>query len=313
MSVFLLLVFLALDFGPPFAWGYTGAPAWTSLIWSVVMAVGAVTTGWRAPQRGMFISLLIGTCFAAIWCVPGFFLGRWMLRETAMNHYLIITIIAALTIGLALFLHMPFLSRIFGKKAMSEKIKTFPRTRTDRQDWFAHTPPWNRIDSTVIDAILDGITDKTLLEVFVLASMEYGLVARYEPLGGEHEAPTVIRAQVSHILCQTGNPAVLSLAQALEAKQTDAAQKALMMAVDTFEPAIALAKNQIAAYAGMAVVCGLVGKRTESHDYAKRGLVEVAEMRAEMRCLNLSGYESPFIHPDNFDQVEKRLRICLEN
>jgi hypothetical protein len=24
-------------------------------------------------------------------------------------------------------------------------------------------------------------------------------------------------------------------------------------------------------------------------------------------------YESPFIHPDNFDQVEKRLRICLEN
>jgi hypothetical protein len=231
-----------------------------------------------------------------------------------MNHYLIIiTIIAALTIGLAFFLHMPFLSRIFGKKAMSEKIKTFPRTRTDRQDWFAHTPPWNRIDSTVTDAILDGITDKTLLEVFVLASMEYGLVARYEPLGGEHEAPTVIRAQVSHILCQTGNPAVLSLAQALEAKQTDVAKKALMVAVDTFEPAIALAKNQIAAYAGMSAVCGLVGKSAESHDWAKRGLLELAEMRAEMRRLNLSGHESIFIHPDGLDQMERQLRSYLEN
>jgi hypothetical protein len=304
MSILFLLIFLALDFGPPFAWGYTGAPAWTSLIWSVVMAVGAVTTGWRAPQRGMFISLLIGACFAAIWCVPGFFLGRWMLRETAMNHYLIITIIAALIIGIAL---------LFGKKAMSGKTKPFPRAGTDWQDWFAHTPPWNRIDSTVIDAILDGITYKTLLEVFVLASMKYGLVTRYEPLGGEDSSPTVIRSQISHILCQTGNPAVLSLAQALEATQTDAAQKALMMAVDSFEPAIALAKNQIAAYAGMAVVCGLVGKRTESHDYAKRGLVEVAEMRAEMGRLNLSGHESPYLHPDGLDQVERQLCTCLEN
>jgi hypothetical protein len=211
---------------------------------------------------------------------------------------------------------MTILNRLFGKKVKGEnRSKPFyaNATREERRDWFARTQPWNRIASTVIDAILDGITDKALLEVFVLASMEYGLVARYEPLGREHSDSTVIRAQVSQILCQTGNPAILSLAQALEAKQTDAAQKALMLAVNTFEPAIALAKNQIAAYAGMAVVCGLVGKRTESHDYAKRGLVEVAEMRAEMRRLNLSGYESPFIHPDNFDQVEKRLRICLEN
>lgn len=177
-------------------------------------------------------------------------------------------------------------------------------TREERRDWFARTQPWNRVASTVVDAILDGITDKTLLEAFVVASMENGLVARYEPLGREgSDDPTVIRAQVSQILCQTGSRAIGSFEKALKAGQRDAAAKAGCLAQDTFEAAIALAKNQIAAYTGLAAMYRMVGKRAECHDYAKRGLVELAE---------LAFHKSAVLPADVLDQIERLLRSYLE-
>jgi hypothetical protein len=54
------------------------------------------------------------------------------------------------------------------------------------------------------------------------------------------------------------------LAKALAAKQTDAAHKAIMLAGDTFEAAIALTKNQIVAYAGLAAIHSMVGKTAEA-------------------------------------------------
>ena len=124
----------------------------------------------------------------------------------------------------------------------------------------ARAPPWNRVVPIVIDTILETLTDKGLMEAFVMHSMDNGLVARYEALGREDADSTVIRAQISHILCQTGNRAIPSLAKALAAQQRDAATKALILAGDTFEAAIAFAKNQVAAYAGLAAMYGLIGK-----------------------------------------------------
>jgi ribosomal protein S7 len=76
-----------------------------------------------------------------------------------------------------------------------------------------------------------------------MQSMDAGLVGRYEALGWKNSDSTIIGAQISQILCETGNRAIPSLAKALEANQKDAALKALMMAGDTFEAAIALAKK----------------------------------------------------------------------
>ena len=194
---------------------------------------------------------------------------------------------------------------------MSSETKTNPfyanTTREERQDWFTRTPPWNRVASTVIDAILDGITDKVLLEAFVLTSMENGLVARYEPLGRDDSgSPEIIRAQISQILCLLGNRTIATLAQAMAAKQTDTAITLYRLVHNTFEPAIALAKNQVVAYAGLAAAYGLVGKRAECQDYAKRGLVELAEMRGYLRG-------STVFTADVLDQMERQLRGFLEN
>ena len=159
------------------------------------------------------------------------------------------------------------------ERAPSSKVQDVQSHPTVKDLLIARAPPWNRVAPLIIKTILEAITDKGLLEAFVLHSTNAGLVARYEALGGDTD-PTVIRTQISQILCDTGNRAVPTLAKELAAKKMEAATKTLMLAGDAFEAAIALAKNQIAAYIGLATIYGLVGKATEAHKYARLGLAE---------------------------------------
>jgi hypothetical protein len=174
----------------------------------------------------------------------------------------------------------------------------------------ARAPPWNRVAPVVIKTILAAITDKGLLEAFVQLSMNAGLVATYEALGGDSD-PTVIRAQISQVLCETGNRAIPTLTKALGAKQMEAATKALMLAGDAFEAAMTLAKNQIAAYAGLATIYELVGKEVEAQKYARLGLSELGKMRQDPASRALR--DGIMLPADILDQMERRLRACLAN
>lgn len=180
-------------------------------------------------------------------------------------------------------------------------------TREERQAWFAHTPPWDRIASPVIDAILDGIIDKTLVEAFVQISMEQNLVTQYEPLGREIATPDVTRARLSQILCLAGNRAITSLAKTLETNDTIHAREPYRVAMNTFEAAIALAKNQVTAYAGISTVYGMISRRSESHEYAKRGLAELAEMRR----LGRNFHPNQALPSEALDQMERYLQNIL--
>lgn len=195
---------------------------------------------------------------------------------------------------------MSILSRFFGPKP--------PPTVNDLLS--ARTPPWDRVTPIVIDTILESISDKGLLEAFVLQSMNAGLVVKYEALGRDTSS-AVIRAQISQILCETGNRAITSLAKALDAKQMDTATTALALAGDTFEAAIALAQNQIVAYAGLAAMYGLVGKKAESQKYANLGLLELDKMRADPAAQALR-YSTVF-PTDILHQAEQQLRAYLKS
>jgi hypothetical protein len=81
---------------------------------------------------------------------------------------------------------------------------------------------------------------------------------------------------------------------------------------DTFEAAIALAKNQVAAYAGLAAMYGLIGKRAESRDWARRGLIELEEMRRGPLGQALREGRTTVFPSDMLDQAERQLRSCLE-
>jgi hypothetical protein len=186
-------------------------------------------------------------------------------------------------------------------------------TREERLEWFTNTPPWDRLAPAVIDTILDGITDKVLLEVFVITSMEYDLVPRYEPLGRADDGSNVIRAQISQILCHLENRAVPRFAQAHKADKREEAVKAFGLVNDVFELAITLEKTQVIAYAQLATVWGIAGKREKCQDYAERGLAELEELRRRHRGIPV--HKSSFLTEitDGLDQVEQRLRFYLEN
>ena len=191
------------------------------------------------------------------------------------------------------------------KQEPGRKVQDAP---TVRDLLIARAPPWHRVAPVIIEQILDAIKDKGLLEAFVMHSMNANLVARYEALD-EHSDPTVLCAQISQILCETRNRAVPTLAKALASSQMEDARKALILAVDTFEAAITLAKKQIPAYAGLATVHGLVGKKAEAHKYARLGLSELEKLRQEpaSRALRDSG-----IFPaDILDQMEDQLRTVM--
>ena len=139
--------------------------------------------------------------------------------------------------------------------------------------------------------------------------MKAGLVARYKVL--DHDdfgSPKVVRAAISQILCETGNRAIASLQEALATNQMDGAKDACILAADTFEPAIALAKDQLMAYVGMATLYGLCNKPVECRDYADRGLRELAAGRRDEALLVKKGV----IPAGAFDQIERQLRGYLE-
>jgi hypothetical protein len=85
-----------------------------------------------------------------------------------------------------------------------------------------------------------------------------------------------------------------------------------MLAGDTFEAAIALADNQIAAYAGRAAMYGLAGKKVESQSCAERGLSELEKMRRDPAALAMR--DSTIVPADILDKMERQLRTfpCLK-
>src|SRR5215471_10725915 len=73
-----LLILGLFCFAPQFFFGFVGSGLLTPLGWSLGMAMFAVGTGWRAPQKGIPTSVLIGTSYAAAANVPFYLIGRWL-------------------------------------------------------------------------------------------------------------------------------------------------------------------------------------------------------------------------------------------
>ena len=174
----------------------------------------------------------------------------------------------------------------------------------------AHTPPWHKVAPIVIDAIFEALDATELFDCFVFSSTENNLVPLYERLGQEESDMSVIRARISGLLCQVGFKKVALLEKELNGKHLDSARKIGFAATNLFEPAIAMSKNQIAGYVGMAAIYNLFGVETQCREYARRGLLELLEM-----TLSTTGQamrDSTIFPPDMLDQLERQLRGYLE-
>jgi hypothetical protein len=71
-------------------------------------------------------------------------------------------------------------------------------------------------------------------------------------------------------------------------------------AINLFEPAIAMSKDQIAGYIGMASICELFGIKAQCHEYAERELLELQKTRQS--AAGEAMRDSAILPPDMLDQ-----------
>ena len=105
-------------FGPQFYFGYIGGGLLAPLGWSVGIAMFAVGTGWRAPGRDIFASLLIGMCYAATANVPIYFIGQWVGNPASRSA--VFTSILCIS-GLLIFGSLTLLRRIWPRRLADDE------------------------------------------------------------------------------------------------------------------------------------------------------------------------------------------------
>lgn len=112
--------------GSQFFFGLVGSGLWTPLGWSLGMGMFAVGTRWRAPQKGIPASVLIGTCYAAAVNVPLYLLGRWLGNPTSAS-----TAFTAITsvLGLLAFASLTVLRRNWPQQPANEKASPSDKLR----------------------------------------------------------------------------------------------------------------------------------------------------------------------------------------
>jgi hypothetical protein len=200
---------------------------------------------------------------------------------------------------------MSILTRLLGSK--NRPTITDGQSPSARSLLKARTPPWHKVAPIVIDAIFEALAATELFDCFVFSSMENGLVSRYEQLGYKDRNVSVIRAQISGILCQAGFQKIAVLEKEVN---TGSAREIGFAAINLFEPAIAMSKDQIAGYIGMAAIYELLGVKAQCHEYAKRGLLELQKTRES--AARQAMRDSAVLAPDMLDQAERQLRGYLE-
>ena len=203
---------------------------------------------------------------------------------------------------------MSFLSRLLGSKNRTTMADGQPPSA--RSLMKARTPPWHKVAPIVIDAIFEALDATELFDCFVLSSMQNNLVPRYEQLGHEDDNVSIIRAQISGVLCQAGFQKIAMLEKEVSDKRIDSANKIGFEATNLFEPAIAMSKDQIAGYTGMATIYGLLGVKAKCREYARLGLLELR--RTKRSAAGQAMRDSSVFPPDMLDNAERQLLGYLE-
>lgn len=134
---------------------------------------------------------------------------------------------------------------------------------------------------SVLDAIFEALDETELFDCFVKASMENNLVVRYDQLDRVDQSTSIVRAQISDILCQAGFLKISDLQNLIVNGEANKAKKFGLSVIDLFEPAIAMSNDQIAGYIGMARAYALLGVKAKSQEYAMNGLHELEKIRKD--------------------------------
>lgn len=188
------------------------------------------------------------------------------------------------------------------------------KSKADAAEWFANAPGWNRIDSRLISALIDRLHGNPMFEVFVHASQDCGVVAKYGPLStlfdrGVGSVAAVPR--VAEILCTAGAAQGAKFAEMF--KPQSANQKELSRlygnAVNACEASLHLEPNYLPSYVHLALLRSMLNKKDDAVRYCTLGLEAVSRLRRAP--FHLSALPAIKDAQQDLDQIESHLKAML--
>ena len=183
-----------------------------------------------------------------------------------------------------------------GKDKIENENKSIPfhanTSNSERKDWFSRTRPWHKVDPGIIDALIAKYNDDPMFELFVVTSMENGLVKEYEDIGlglvKEYEDiglkginPEVACSVISGILSKLGGSESAQVGQMFESGNINEKKlsKVYENAMNLLESSVIIDSNQFYSYAHLAGLKGAFNKNDEALSYIQKGLRVIERFR----------------------------------
>lgn len=186
------------------------------------------------------------------------------------------------------------------------KSKPFHKNvnNAERKDWFSRTRPWHKIDPRIIDALIAKYNDDPMFEVFVITSMENGLVKEYEDIGLKGIDPGVACSIISGILSKHGTNASAQVGNIFSSGNINEKKLSKIYgdALNLLESSIILDSNQINSYIQLAGLKGMLNKNDEALRFVQQGLMAINRIRES---------KAPF-HKSNIPEIQNAAQL-LDN
>jgi hypothetical protein len=156
------------------------------------------------------------------------------------------------------------------------KSKPFHKNtnNAERKDWFSRTRPWHKVDPRIIDALIAKYNDDPMFEVFVVTSMENGLVKEYEDIGLKGIDSEVACSVISGILSKHGANASTQVGNIFSSGNINERKLSKIYgdALNLLESSIIIDPNQINSYIQLASLKGMLNKNDEALSFVQQGL-----------------------------------------
>jgi len=185
---------------------------------------------------------------------------------------------------------------------------------SERKDWFSRTRSWYKVNPGIIDALIEKYNIDPMFEVFVITSMENGLVKEYEELGLKGIDPEIACSVISGILFKHGCNASAQVGDMFNSGNINERKlsKVYENALNLLESSIIIDSNQINAYVQLAGLRGMFNKNDEALSFVQQGLIAIERIKESdipFHKSNIAGIQKTDQHLDD----TKKMLLALEN
>jgi hypothetical protein len=187
---------------------------------------------------------------------------------------------------------MGFLGNLFGgEPEYGEITKTFQynKTKEDYKNWFSKTPPWPKLESKIIDVIINRCFGNQMFEVFVHVSMQAQIIEKYDSnikrLAQVLKEPSdeVIFSAINQELLHASASSVKRFGEIMDKGKSVSNEKELkklmVIWVDSAESAIFIDPMYTPGYLQLALYNKLTNKPDKAKFYCLKGLEKLEEER----------------------------------